>query len=200
MPPKRKPKKEDDILTELAQNTSSPSSSSLSDHSSQEGSLKKQKLEDSSTSFSSSQSGDDDDGSGLPMCVYGATCYRKNPDHFKQFRHPVAVSPPKPKPASKSKEEIPLPSTSSSSAPTTIINSSDQRLSNYLGILQFVLSKNKINADEKRLFRKHRKDNNITDQEHNALLKKLGWTEEEYEDGEKVKFESFQILLLSERR
>ena len=24
----------------------------------------------------------------LPMCRYGSTCYRKNPSHFKEFRHP----------------------------------------------------------------------------------------------------------------
>src|SRR5437588_723256 len=24
----------------------------------------------------------------LPMCKYGASCFRKNPDHFKQFKHP----------------------------------------------------------------------------------------------------------------
>ena len=23
-----------------------------------------------------------------PVCKYGASCYRKNPDHFKQFSHP----------------------------------------------------------------------------------------------------------------
>ena len=25
---------------------------------------------------------------GLPPCKYGASCYRKNPDHFKEFSHP----------------------------------------------------------------------------------------------------------------
>lgn len=24
-----------------------------------------------------------------PMCRYGTNCYRKNPDHFRQFRHPL---------------------------------------------------------------------------------------------------------------
>lgn len=24
-----------------------------------------------------------------PMCRYGANCYRKNPDHFREFRHPL---------------------------------------------------------------------------------------------------------------
>ena len=23
-----------------------------------------------------------------PICKYGASCYRKNPDHFKQYSHP----------------------------------------------------------------------------------------------------------------
>eukprot|EP01122_Echinamoeba_exundans_P006930 TRINITY_DN2035_c0_g1_i1.p1 TRINITY_DN2035_c0_g1~~TRINITY_DN2035_c0_g1_i1.p1 ORF type:complete len:636 (+),score=171.89 TRINITY_DN2035_c0_g1_i1:96-2003(+) len=31
---------------------------------------------------------DDDDGDSRPLCRYGTACYRKNPDHFKQFRHP----------------------------------------------------------------------------------------------------------------
>jgi len=24
----------------------------------------------------------------LPICMFGPTCYRKNPDHFREFRHP----------------------------------------------------------------------------------------------------------------
>jgi len=28
-----------------------------------------------------------DDQGTLPMCQYGKNCYRKNPDHFKQFKH-----------------------------------------------------------------------------------------------------------------
>jgi hypothetical protein len=31
---------------------------------------------------------DDDDGDSRPVCRYGKACYRKNPDHFKQFKHP----------------------------------------------------------------------------------------------------------------
>lgn len=33
---------------------------------------------------------DDGDGGGSarPVCRYGESCYRKNPDHFKEFRHP----------------------------------------------------------------------------------------------------------------
>jgi hypothetical protein len=48
------------------------------------------------------------------------------------------------------------------------------------------LSKNKISADDKRLLRKFRRENNITDEEHTALLTNFHWTEDEYEDGEKV--------------
>ncbi|KAI8516100.1 hypothetical protein Bbelb_069130 [Branchiostoma belcheri] len=28
------------------------------------------------------------DSDDLPLCPYGASCYRKNPQHFKEFRHP----------------------------------------------------------------------------------------------------------------
>ncbi|KAF2075285.1 hypothetical protein CYY_003414 [Polysphondylium violaceum] len=28
------------------------------------------------------------DDSHLPMCMYGVDCYRKNPSHFKEYRHP----------------------------------------------------------------------------------------------------------------
>ena len=29
-----------------------------------------------------------DDVDTRPHCKYGNTCYRKNPDHFRQFQHP----------------------------------------------------------------------------------------------------------------
>ncbi len=28
------------------------------------------------------------DEDARPMCMYGLTCYRKNPAHFKEFKHP----------------------------------------------------------------------------------------------------------------
>lgn len=31
---------------------------------------------------------DDDKDDNLPLCKYGASCYRKNPDHLKQYSHP----------------------------------------------------------------------------------------------------------------
>lgn len=31
------------------------------------------------------------DDSHLPPCQYGATCYRRNPDHFVQFSHPPSM-------------------------------------------------------------------------------------------------------------
>ncbi|XP_059146071.1 uncharacterized protein LOC131933308 [Physella acuta] len=33
-----------------------------------------------------------DDSSPLPVCPYGARCYRKNPQHHKEFSHPAASS------------------------------------------------------------------------------------------------------------
>lgn len=31
---------------------------------------------------------------GLPMCKYGASCIRKNPQHFKEFKHPPSAKMP----------------------------------------------------------------------------------------------------------
>ncbi|XP_033127505.1 histone PARylation factor 1-like [Anneissia japonica] len=31
---------------------------------------------------------DNEEENTIPICKYGANCYRKNPDHFKQFSHP----------------------------------------------------------------------------------------------------------------
>ena len=31
------------------------------------------------------------DDSHLPPCQFGATCYRRNPQHFQQFSHPASV-------------------------------------------------------------------------------------------------------------
>lgn len=59
-------------------------------------------------------------------------------------------------------------------------------MSHYRSILSFALSKNKISADDKRSLRKYRRDHNITDEQHFHALKLLGWTEDEYDDGEKV--------------
>ncbi|KAG0051256.1 hypothetical protein BGZ83_003963 [Gryganskiella cystojenkinii] len=33
-------------------------------------------------------SDDDNQNNKIPLCKYGASCYRKNPDHLKQFAHP----------------------------------------------------------------------------------------------------------------
>src|SRR5690606_27100703 len=61
-------------------------------------SQKKQKIEDSppsqKDSFSTPKDGNDSDSDAtkdLPDCVYGEKCYRKNPLHSKQFRHPKKV-------------------------------------------------------------------------------------------------------------
>lgn len=29
---------------------------------------------------------------GRPLCKYGAECYRKNPAHFEEYRHPGTKS------------------------------------------------------------------------------------------------------------
>jgi hypothetical protein len=38
---------------------------------------------------------DDENDDDKPECIYGENCYRKNPQHFKDYRHPVVKNKPK---------------------------------------------------------------------------------------------------------
>lgn len=202
MPPKRKPVKVDDqaTTTVVADPTPIPIQSSTQDDNNQP-SKKQKTLTDSNKSDDKADSDDEDD---RPGCMYGASCYRKNPDHFKQFKHPsdhpMAVKKQKSKSSisnsqssnSQSSQSVvasaPVPKMDDSPAKnnTSSASSSDKiKIDSYKGILLCALAKHKITADDKRLLRTYRKQNNINDDEHNALLKKLGWTADEYEDGEK---------------
>lgn len=57
---------------------------------------KKQKVEakvqqqddDTDDEAGSNAAGKQPDADTRPWCQYGASCYRKNPVHFKEFRHP----------------------------------------------------------------------------------------------------------------
>ena len=51
----------------------------------------------------SSSSEDSNEEELRPMCAFGSDCYRKNPKHFVEFRHPFEAKP-KPKPRRKVKE------------------------------------------------------------------------------------------------
>jgi len=53
-------------------------------------------------------------------------------------------------------------------------------------VLRSALAGAKISRDQKRLLRQFRRDNHVSDDEHNKLLMQFGWTVDEYEDGEKM--------------
>ncbi len=71
--------------------------------------------------------------------------------------------------------------------PQPIVTSLTPDLQGYESILQITLGKNKISPDEKKLLRQYRKKHGISDADHVKLLKQFGWTEDEYEDGERVR-------------
>lgn len=57
----------------------------------------------------------------------------------------------------------------------------------YRGLLRTMLmNKREITAEKKRLLREVRRENGIPDAVHTALLGKFGWSEDEYEDGERA--------------
>eukprot|EP01127_Copromyxa_protea_P017813 TRINITY_DN5489_c0_g1_i1.p1 TRINITY_DN5489_c0_g1~~TRINITY_DN5489_c0_g1_i1.p1 ORF type:complete len:437 (+),score=115.35 TRINITY_DN5489_c0_g1_i1:164-1312(+) len=58
-------------------------------------------------------------------------------------------------------------------------------LAEYKGILETVLESYKISADSKKLLLNIRSKKQVTREEHNQLLAQYGWTEDEYEIGEK---------------
>jgi len=128
--------------------------------------------------------------------MYGAQCYRKNPQHFKEFKHPHVDKYGKPKAPQnekkKKKETSPSPNSSPKISPKVAIipdkplkGELTKDLELYKTILRLYTTKNTISADDKRLLRKHRTEHNISNEDHFLILKLLGWTEEEWEDGEK---------------
>jgi hypothetical protein len=56
---------------------------------------------------------------GKPVCRYGATCYRVNPDHRKQFWHPPKTEAGDRAPQSKSKTQQTTPGRKPAPTPTT---------------------------------------------------------------------------------
>ncbi|KAH3756864.1 guanylate-binding protein [Pelomyxa schiedti] len=235
----------------------------------------------------------------LPLCPYGANCYRKNPSHFQEYRHPTVAcediisehekmkaemrrkreeaSKPHPKPVTKPAPVIvpppsllssmnfqlqpqiqhplyqpppllpmpkltplplpPIPYTpmnvspipiphplsllvppplplqvppplthsvpTSAAAPSpskikrTTSGAGDlvkdaapsdevlHKIESYKLLLKGILCKTKVSADEKRVLRSYRKNAGLDDKYHNMLLGQFGWTEDEYEDGER---------------
>jgi hypothetical protein len=56
---------------------------------------------------------------GKPVCRYGATCYRVNPDHRKQFWHPSKAEAGDHAPQSKGKTQQTTPGRKPAPTPTT---------------------------------------------------------------------------------
>ncbi|KAL6065871.1 Poly(ADPribose) polymerase catalytic domain containing protein, variant 2 [Balamuthia mandrillaris] len=159
---------------------------------------------------------EDDD---RPVCWYGSKCYRKNPQHFKEFRHPHLVPEKKQTKATSSKSKkrkvesdednnktssssVDVTSSSSSPSPSSAMPSSSNsntatasaappapasrpEVDNYRSIVRVTVQKNKITAAEKQLLRGFRRTYSISQQEHLQVLSEFGWTEEQYEDGER---------------
>eukprot|EP01112_Ceratiomyxa_fruticulosa_P018209 TRINITY_DN5781_c0_g2_i1.p1 TRINITY_DN5781_c0_g2~~TRINITY_DN5781_c0_g2_i1.p1 ORF type:complete len:451 (-),score=105.37 TRINITY_DN5781_c0_g2_i1:85-1437(-) len=135
---------------------------------------------------------DEEAKSKLPKCRYGPSCYRKNPEHLKEFWHPKAKS-----------GDSSTSTSSGSTSGTTPLKKSESKLlnpskgdadldekgavqlENYKNVLRIVLGKSKISVDEKRMLREFRKQHSITDQHHFLALAQFGWTEDEYDDGER---------------
>ena len=44
-----------------------------------------------------------------PVCKYGSSCYRKNPDHLRQFSHPGREEEPRKASKRKSKDGVAQP-------------------------------------------------------------------------------------------
>jgi len=70
----------------------------------------------------------------------------------------------------------------------------------YRTIVKLAVADGTVNPDEKRMLRGYRKEHNITEEQHVSVLKELGWTEDEYDDGEKKQTEQLhpqEAVLLS---
>jgi len=159
------------------------------------------------TSSDSNDSSDNDESK--PICMYDEKCYRRNPEHFKEFRHPNKTAKEKKKKKGKgsfsqSQDTKNTAKTDAAKTPTIqnidkpvpsplkkTLSTDDLRMSmrpqleEYKAILKFALPGNTISAEDKRKLRQIRQEKNITPHEHDQLLGQFGWTADEYEDGEK---------------
>ncbi len=70
------------------------------------------------------------------------------------------------------------------------VDTKSSRVTDYRKILMSssIAKSHKISADEKKFLRQYRRDNNVSNEEHEAVLKEFRWTVDEYEDGERVIF------------
>jgi len=174
MPPKRKAKKED-IETEFTNNLDETSKKQRFEDQNLSGTINSQENSNTIDKVNATILVNEEESEEKPECRYGATCYRKNPQHFKEFRHPGDET--------NDKQTISTTSTTPSISPTKDTQNLSDIVSSYQSLLQLTLTKNKISTDEKRLLRQYRKKHNINDSDHFKLLKQFGWTEDEYDDG-----------------
>jgi PBZ domain len=135
-------------------------------------------------------------------CHYGVSCYRKNPDHFRQFRHPrghmdadrydaIHFAPPGAQAQAQAPQaSLQQPPRQQQQQQQAAVPGPRDALSVaaeiYGKMLKSALVKNRVTVDEKKLLRTFRRDNGVTDAEHAALLKRFFWSADEWEDGEKA--------------
>jgi hypothetical protein len=60
-------------------------------------------------------------------------------------------------------------------------------------LLKTFLGKAKVSVEEKRVIREFRRSHDIADSEHSMLIGQLGWSEDEYEDGERKQDEDIDL-------
>jgi aprataxin and PNK-like factor len=136
------------------------------------------------------------DDSHLPVCLYGAKCYRKNPQHFKEFSHPKPGGAPAATTTAAATATITPPASSivmprsgsihlkpEDQKPTAAVSKDFEA---YKKLLTVILQKPKISNDEKRVLREYRKSCGVDELHHENLLGQLGWTADEYDAGEKA--------------
>jgi aprataxin and PNK-like factor len=146
---------------------------------------------------------------GRPICSYDDECYRKNPTHFKQFRHPrlmenrrieaeasngskpavAAVAAPSVSPAVLASPGALKRAGSSGvglSASQMATTAVRPEIELYKTAMKSVLGgQSKISSEGRKLLKMFRQTHAVTEQEHDVLLGQYGWTPDEYEDGEK---------------
>jgi aprataxin and PNK-like factor len=147
---------------------------------------------------------------GRPVCIYDDECYRKNPTHFVQFRHPKLNENKRMEAAAKkgATPSAPIVGNGLSNAPklmaspsgvgamkrtpSTGVTSADMsksvrpEIELYKTAMTSVLGgQSKISSEGRKLLKMFRSTHSISEVEHDQLLGQYGWTPDEYEDGEK---------------
>lgn len=130
----------------------------------------------------------------------GSNCWLKllhRHPHIDKYGKPKQSSKDANEKVNKSPEEVKKKNNSNNAPPkllkqpsTGITDEEKERakqLEIYKTMVRLFTSKGKISADEKRHLRTYRSEHSISADDHFKILLQLGWSEDEYDDGEKVK-------------